>query len=89
LIACPSDCNGNGACVGGVCFCDKLWEGEDCSDAVPDYAKIALVVCLCILGGLVLIGIVFMIWRQIMISRLTSQLEGGGGAGGDLDISDS
>jgi hypothetical protein len=90
LIACPDDCYGNGQCIGGVCFCDKLWTGENCSQAVPDYGKIALVVCLCILGGIVLIGIIFAVWRQVMIARLTAQLNnGGGGGGGDMDISDS
>jgi len=37
-LSCPSDCNANGRCVDGRCYCDIPWVGEDCGQltCTPD-----------------------------------------------------
>jgi hypothetical protein len=47
---CPGDCSGNGECCGGVCECDGLFGGEDCSTTSDTACVAGAIDCPCALG---------------------------------------
>lgn len=63
-------CSGSGTCVveDGVptCSCDSGWGGDDCSDKQTNESKLvlALIICGCVLGGLLLISGCFYLYHR-------------------------
>jgi hypothetical protein len=75
LIACPSDCSGNGKCAGGVCFCNSGWTGTGCQTQKPNIGLIVGLIIGLFFAGVALILGGFFLWRYLTIQQLKKELD--------------